>query len=314
MAQSRGAEAARPGEIPRSGWWSVLKRVFGNVGEDNVSLVAAGVAFYALLALFPGLAALVSLFGLVADPQQVETQLQAVSDVLPDAVWQIINNQLTTVAGASSDSLTLAAVISLLIALFGATRGTRAAMIAMNIAYNEEERRGFIGFNLAAIGLTLLFVLMAILALLAVIVIPAVLGFLGVGGFLAWLISIARWVVLAGAVILALAVLYRLGPSRRGARWVWLSWGATLAAVSWLIASILFSVYVSNFANYNATYGSFGAVVILLFWFYITAYVIILGAELNAELEHQTALDSTVGEDRPMGERGAYFADRVAEQ
>jgi membrane protein len=314
MAESKGAEAVRPGSIPRRGWWSVLKRVFGNVGDDNVSLVAAGVAFYALLALFPGLAALVSLFGLVADPQQVETQLQAVSDVLPDAVWQIINNQLTTVAGASSDSLTLAAVISLLIALFGATRGTRAAMIAMNIAYNEEERRGFIGFNLAAIGLTLLFVLMAILALLAVIVIPAVLSFLGVGGFLAWLISIARWVVLAGAVILALAVLYRLGPSRRGARWVWLSWGATLAAVSWLLASILFSVYVSNFANYNATYGSFGAVVILLFWFYITAYVIILGAELNAELEHQTAQDTTVGDDRPMGERGAYFADRVAEQ
>jgi membrane protein len=314
MAQDRGSEAASPGRIPRRGWWAVLKRVGRNVGDDNVSIVAAGVAFYALLALFPGLAALVSIFGLFADPAQVERQLQAVSDVLPQAVWETINQQLTSVAGASSGSLSLAAAISVLIAVYGATRGTRAAMIAMNIAYNEDEDRGFIGFNLAAFGLTFLFVLMGILALATVIVVPAVLGMLGLGSFFEWLISALRWVLLAGAVILSLAVLYRLGPSRRGARWAWLSWGATLATVAWLVASMLFSLYVSNFANYNATYGSFAAVVILLFWFYITAYVVILGAELNSELEHQTARDTTVGRDRPMGKRGAYVADRVAER
>jgi membrane protein len=313
MTEAEAAPAA-PRQLTLRDWWAVIKRVVRNVSDDNVSIVAAGVAFYALLALFPGLAALVSLFGLVADPQQVQEQLQAVSGLFPEAAWQIVNGQLTAVAGASPDSLSLAAGVGLALALFGATRGTRAAMIAMNVAYKEREERGFIGFNLAALGLTVLFVLMAIVALLAVIVVPAVLGFLGLGAILEDLISLVRWIVLAAAVLGSLAVLYRLGPSRRGARWAWLSWGAILAGASWLVASIAFSVYVANFGNYNATYGSFGALVILLFWFYISAYVIILGAELNAELEHQTAADTTVGEERPMGERGAHFADRVAER
>ena len=293
MPDSKDGQAvARRG--PRSVLWNVVKRV----REDSAAIVAAGVAYYALIALFPGLATLVSIYGLVSDPYQVEQQWQAVSGLIPDAAWQIINDQLIAVAGASSNSLTLAAAASVAIALYGATRGTRSAMIAMNIAYGTREERGFFRLNLTALALTLIFALIAVVALLAVVVLPAVMGFLGLSGAVAWVISVVRWLVMAGVVTLALSVLYRFGPCRRKARWVWLSWGTVAATAVWIGASMLFSFYVANFGDYNATYGSVGALVILLLWCHISAYAMMLGAELNAELDRRATVANTVADDR----------------
>ncbi len=308
----RGTTATRPRDIPKRGWGDVLKRVAAAIGNDNVPLIAAGVAFYAILAIFPALVALVSTYGLIADPRQVERQLQALSGMMPEAAWQIIEQQLTSVASSAQGSLTLGVAAGILIALWSATRGTKSAMAAMNIAYNESERRGFLRLNLVAVLLTAGLLLIMMLALLAVLAVPPLLGVLELGPWLAWLVSVARWAVLAGVIMLALALLYHYGPSWRAPRWAWVSPGAVFATIVWIVASVLFSWYVASFANYNATYGSLGAVIILLTWFFLSAFVLVLGAEINGELEHQTGEDTTVGEERPRGERGAYMADHMA--
>lgn len=313
MAESRtgGREADRPSDIPARGWLDIIWRVKGEVSRDNLSIIAAGVAFHGIFALFPALAAVVSIYGLLADPRDVEQQLSAVKDVMPADVHRLIAGQLHSLASGSGTALSVSLVISVLVALWSATKGTTAIMVALNIVYDETEKRGFIRQTLVSLGLTLGGVLFALVALAAIAVLPAVVNLLDLGGVLRWVMTLARWPILGLLVIVALGVVYRYAPSRAPAKWRWITWGAVTATLLWLIASIGFSLYVANFGSYNETYGSMGAVIVLLAWLYISGYVVLLGAELDAEIEHQTARDTTTGEERPMGQRGARMADSV---
>jgi membrane protein len=305
----RGRQARRPRDIPRPGWRDIALRVKEETTRDNLSIIAAGVAFYAMLAIFPALAALVSIYGLVADPAQVSQHMASIGQVLPEQAYQILDQQLSSVAGSAGGALTIGAIGGLLLALWSAARGMKAMLLALDITYDEEEKRGFLRFNALALLLTLGAVLFILLALALIAILPAILGQLGLPETVQTLLVWLRWPLLGLLVILGVAVLYRFGPDRDQPRWRWVSLGAVLATVLWLVVSALFSWYVSNFGSYQETYGAMGAVVILLMWFYITAYAILLGAEINAEMEHQTEADTTRGAERPMGERDAHMAD-----
>jgi membrane protein len=310
-AAERGREADYPSEVPASGWRDILLRAWEQVGTDNISMIAAGVAFYGLLAIFPAITALVSIWGLVADPAQVQQQFAAIREIVPAEAWGLLDAQLRSVAASSPRALGWGVALGILVALWSAGAGVRALITALNIAYDEEEKRGFI--KLYAIGFlfTVGLIGAAALALIVIVAVPAVLAFVPLGGLSSALIRVLTFVVLAAVMIVGLGVLYRYGPSRSHARLRWVTWGATVATVLWLVASFLFQVYAANFANYSATYGSLGAVIALLMWFWVSAFVVLLGAELNAEMEHQTRKDTTSGPDRPLGERGAYVADDV---
>ncbi|MDX9861917.1 MAG: YihY/virulence factor BrkB family protein [Rhodospirillales bacterium] len=306
----RGRESKRPGQIPRRGWRDILLRTWGQIGQDNVGLVAAGVAFYGLLGLFPAIAALVSIYGLIADPAQVQQQVQTMSGVMPEELHRILGEQMGEVAASGARALSIAVVGSLALALWSASKGTKTLMTAMNVAYNEDERRNFLVLNLTALGLTAFFILLFVAALVAVVFAPALLAALGVGRPIAML----GWPLIIAVLLVALAILYRFGPSREQAKWRWISPGSIAAVVLWLAASVAFSTYVRNFGSYNETYGSLGAVVGLMMWLWISAFIVVMGAELNAESERQTRRDTTTGDPRPMGERGAYVADTVGER
>lgn len=308
-----GRDARKPSDIPSAGWKDVLHRVKEELTVDNVSLVSAGVAFYGLMALAPAIAALVSLYGLFVSPQAMQSQLSSLTAVMPGDAQQLLLDQVERIASASQAKLSIAAAGSLLLALLSAMKGAKALITAANITYDERERRSFIKLNLAAFALTLSSILFIIVALTLIAAFPIVIDYLPLPERLQTLLSLARWLVLGVLLILGLAAFYRYAPNRRNPQWRWVTWGSVLGMVLWLAGSILFSLYVSNFASYNQTYGSLGAVVILLMWFYLSAYVILLGAEVNSEMEHQTARDSTVGEERPLGARDAYVADTLGE-
>lgn len=309
----RGSGAKKPREIPSGGWRDILRRVNTRLGKDHISIVAAGVAFYGMLAIFPALAALVSIYALIADPADIQNQMAALKGVVPEEVHGILTRQLQQIAGRSGGALGIGALVAILAALWSAAKGTKALIIALNIAYGEEEGRGFIRLNAVALLLTLAAVLSMIVSLGLIAALPALLGNLGLPEPWRSAVSLARWPLLALLVAVGLAVVYRFGPDRDQPQWRWVSWGAVSATVLWLIGSVLFSIYVANFGEYNETYGSLAAVVILLLWLFLTAYVILLGAEFNAETEHQTGRDTTRGGPRPMGERGARVADTVPE-
>jgi membrane protein len=292
----------------------VLWRVKDEMANDNLSLVAAGVAFYALLALFPALAATVSIYGLLVDPQTVSEQLAATSQVLPAETRGLIEEQLTRVSSSASTALSLGALFSLLLALWSANKGTQSLISALNIVYDEPEKRGFIRLTLISLGLTLGIILFLIVGLAAIAAMPALFANLGLPESIKQLASWLRWPILGLAFVIGLAVFYRFAPSRDEPRWRWVSWGAVVATVLWLVGSALFSWYVSNFGSYNETYGSIGAVAELMMWFWLSALIVLLGAELNAEMEHQTERDTTRGRERRIGERGAYVADTVGER
>ena len=307
----RGRTARSPGELPRTGWRDVLWRVKEETDKDNISMIAAGVAFYLMLAIFPILAATVSIYGLVADPADVQRNFEAVSGVIPEQARSIIVDQLSAVAAASGGQLGLSVLVSIALTLWSASRGVNAVITALNIAYDETEGRSFIKLNAIALSLTVAMILFMIVTLAVVVGLPVVIGYLNLGETVEWTIRLARWPILAVAIIVALAVLYRYAPDRDAPRWRWVSWGAVVATAIWLLGSVAFSVYVSNFADYNKTYGAMGAVIILLLWFNLSSYAVLLGAELNAEMEHQTARDTTKGMERPLGQRRAYVADTV---
>jgi membrane protein len=307
----RGRSAERPSEIPAHGWRDILWRVWTQIGKDNVSIIAAGVAFYTMLAIFPAITAFVSLFGLVAEPGAVQEQFANLRGVIPDDAWSILNDQLTAVVSARAKDLSIAAVVALAIALWSAGAGVRALMIALNIAYHEEEKRSVIVFYLTAVLFTIGIGVLGILSLGAIIAVPVVLSIVDLGPIAAVVLKLLPWLVLAGFMTTALGVLYRYGASRAEASTRWVSWGAVVATLLWIAASMVFSIYVSNFSSYNETYGALGAVVILLMWLWISAFIVLLGAELNAEMEHQTERDTTIGKPKPIGERGAYVADHV---
>ncbi len=307
-----GRHAEKPTEFRGRAWRDVGKRTAGEVKKDRLSMVAAGVAFYAFLALFPAIAAIVSIYGMVANPADIQQAVQGMRGMLPTEVVDIVSRQMSSIASASGAALGLSAIISLLLAIWSTTKGTKALMEALNIAYEEEESRGFLRLNAVALLLTVGAIVGLILAAVLVVAFPALVGALGLPDTIATVISWARWPVLALALMAGLALFYRYGPSRAAPRFRWVSWGAVAATVLWLIASGLFSFYVANFGSYNETYGSLAAIVILLMWFYISAFVILIGAEMNAEMEHQTERDTTTGEAVPMGARRAAMADTAA--
>ncbi|HEY8555597.1 MAG TPA: YihY/virulence factor BrkB family protein [Burkholderiales bacterium] len=310
---SHGRDAATPSGIPVRGWKDILLRVKDQLGADHISIVAAGVAFYLFLALFPAMAALVSVVGLVMNPGEIERYIAAAGEIVPPEALAIVAGQVQQLASAPRRALGISLVASVLLALWSATAGTKALMTALNIAYGEEERRGYLRYYGTAILLTLGAIAFALLALALVAVLPALLAWLPVPQGVRTALGLVRWVILAGAFVFGLAVVYRFAPDRKQPQWRWVTWGAAAATVLWLLGSALFSLYVANFGDYNKTYGALAAIVILLTWIYLTTFVVLLGAELNAETEHQTRVDSTVGASRPMGRRGARVADTLGE-
>jgi membrane protein len=307
-----GRDAILPYDIPLKGWWQVAERVWSESNRDNLSVVAAGCAFFALFAIFPALSALISLYGLTADPATVEQHFGMLSSVLPTQAYDIVIEQIHRLSTASGQTLGWSLAVSLGVALWSANAGTQAMMAAMNIAYEEPEQRSLFRYYLNALTFTIIGILGAVVMLLAILYVPILFALTGYSHTLELIVRIARWPFLAIFVLFLLALLYRYGPCRRSAKWHWVSVGSFFAMVVWLIASAAFSLYVSNFANYDKIYGSLGAVIILLFWLYISFYIVLLGAEINAELELQTATDTTAGTPRPMGKRGAFVADHVA--
>jgi membrane protein len=307
----RGRHAETPTQIPATGWKDVLWRTYEQFGKDRVMAVAAGVTYYALLAVFPAIAALVSIYGIFADPATIEAHLNTLSGVLPGGALDIIREQVTRIASQGGGALGFGFIFGLLISLWSANAGMKAVFDALNIVYNEEEKRSFVRLNVQSLSFTLGAIAFVILAIAGIVVLPILLDFIGLGGRTEWLLSLARWPVLLIGVVFGLAVLFRYGPSRDRAEWKWVTPGGLVAAVLWLAGSMLFSWYVANFGSYNETYGSLGAVIGFMTWIWLSSVVVLLGAEINAEVEHQTAKDTTEGPRQPLGARGAQMADTV---
>jgi membrane protein len=305
-----GAEADRPTEIPKRGWFQIVKRGWAEAKADQVPLLAAGVAFYSFMAIFPAMIAVTLLYGLFADPATIADQVDAVGSALPGDVRALLVEQLRNLATTQRTGAGIGAILSLLLALWSASGGVSNLVTAISTAYDEEEQRGFLKKRALALALTVGAVIFLLVVLGLVAVLPVVLQLFS-GGILRVLLEIARFLLVAVVVAVALAVLYRIAPDRDAPKFRWVSVGAVVATVLWLLASIGFSVYVANFGNYAKTYGALASVVVLLFWLWITAYAILLGAEINAESEQQTAKDSTRGPERPLGQRGAVKADSV---
>jgi membrane protein len=305
-----GGKAARPTEIPARGWIQVAKRGWREAKADQVPLLAAGVAFYAFLAIFPALIAIVSIYGLFADPSTIANQLNSLTAALPDEAAQIITDQVTTLS-SRRQTLGISLILAVLIALWSASAGISNLLTAINVAYDEEEKRGFVKKRLMSLGLTLAAIVFMVIILALVAVLPPLLKAVFGTGALRWVLQILGWLVMVVLVAAGLAILYRLGPDRDAPRMKWVSVGAVVATFVWLVASIGFSIYTSTFGNYAKTYGVFAGIVVLLFWLWLTMYAILLGAEINAEAEQQTIADTTKGEEKPLGERGAVKADSI---
>lgn len=307
----QGDQADSPVEIPRRGWVQVVKRAWKEAKSDQVPLLAAGVAFYSFLALFPAMIAAVLLYGLVRDPADVQRQVDDLTAALPADAAGLLTTQLEAITSTSSGSLGLGLLISLALALWSASGGVGNILTAINIAYDEEETRGFVKRKGLSFLLTLAAIVFVVVTISMVAVAPALLDNLVDAGPVRWGLEALRWLGLVAAMTAGLAVLYRVAPDRDDAEFRWVSVGAVVATVLWLVASLGFSLYVDNFGSYNKTYGALAGVVVLLLWLWLTMYVVLLGAEINAEAEQQTAKDTTVGPDEPLGQRGAVKADSL---
>jgi membrane protein len=299
----------RPMGFATADWKAALWRVKDVVATHNLTLVAAGIAFYSMLALFPMIGALGAIYGFFADPSDIVRQMDFLDGIAPPQAIEIISAQATKVASTSSRALGIAALIGLAFALWSAKAGIGAAMTGMNIAYREEEKRSIVMILGTSFALTFALILVAAVALFVVVVAPAALSVLPLGMLTELLVNVLRWPVGLAAILFGIGLLYRYGPSRKGARVSWVTPGAIAAAALWLAGSAAFSWYVSNLASYNETYGPLGAVIGLLMWFYVSAFMVLIGAEINAELERQTSADTTTGPEKPMGQRGAVVAD-----
>jgi membrane protein len=310
---ARGRMAVAPTQIPAKGWKDILWRTWGEIGKDRVTSIAAGVTYYSILALFPAVAAAVSIYGLFTDPMTITRHFEEVKQFLPYGAADIIGGQMRSVAAKGNGTLGLTFAIGLVASLWSANAGMKALLDALNIAYDEEEHRSFVKLNAVALAFTLGGILFVVVALAAFLGVPLVRSYVPLGPAAKWAILIGRWVVMAVLVALALAVLYRYGPDRREPKWRWITVGSAAASVGWLVASAALSFYATRFANYDATYGSLGGIIGLMVWIWVSAIVILVGAELNAEVEHQTTRDSTVGGRKPMGARDATMADTIGE-
>ena len=300
-----------PWHIPWTGWKDILWRVYASVNDNRLLAVAAGVVFYSLLAIFPAVAAFVSLYGLIADASTIDAHLSIAAGIFPAGAVDILHDQITKLAAKSDAKLSLGFMTGLGVALWSANSGMKAIIDALNVVYDEKEKRSFVKLNLVSLLFTFVALLSLMVALSVIVIAPIVFSVVGLSSLFSLAIVVLRWPLLLVLATVALAAIYRYGPSRREARWQWLSVGSAAAAIGWLISSVLFSWYIANFGAYNATYGSLGAAVGMMMWMWISAIVILLGAELNAEIEHQTARDSTVGSEKPLGLRGAVMADTI---
>jgi membrane protein len=307
----RGREATSPWQIPWTGWKDILWRTYQQLNEDRLLAVAAGVVFYGLLALFPAITAFVSFYGLFAQGATIGQHLSLIAGVVPEGAFGIIEEQINRIVSKGDVKLSFGFVFGLGLALWSANAGMKAIIDALNVVYDEKEQRSFIKLNLVSLALTLAAIIALLVAIGAVVVLPLVLARFGLGSMSETLIAILRWPALLVLVLLGLAILYRFGSSRREPRWQWVSVGSLFAAIAWLAGSALFSWYLGKFAHYDETYGSLGAAIGLMMWMWLSVIVILFGAELNAEIEHQTARDSTIGGEKPLGARGAAMADTV---
>lgn len=312
--QPPGQQAETPTQIPAHGWWQITRRAVKESSDDNVPMLAGGVAFFAFLAVFPALIAAITIYGLIADPGQVAEQVQQLAAALPQDAQPIIVDQLQAVVSSSTGALGFGLVVSLLAALWSASSGTSNLMKAVNLAYDERETRGFFKTRGIALLLTLGAIVFVLVTLTLVAVVPPVLEALQLGLIGTVIAQIVRWALLILLVIGALAVVYRLAPDRDAPKIRWVSIGSVVAAALWILGSLGFSLYVNNFGSYNKTYGALAGVVVLLLWLYLTSYIVLLGAEINAESERQTARDTTRGEPTPMGQRRAVAADELADR
>ncbi|WP_227267697.1 YihY/virulence factor BrkB family protein [Roseobacter weihaiensis] len=310
---SRGRAAETPTEIPALGWKDIAFRVKDEVAADRVGLIAAGVAFYGLLALFPAITALIAISGLLVEPSQMVDQMEKLSGIVPDEVIDIVTKQATEVAGSREGGLGLAAIVGILIALYSASKGMASLIEGLNVTYDEEETRSFVWLKVVTFALTLFLMLGLLIALMATLGLPAILVVFDFGAPIETVMTAGLWVGLLCLTVFGLSVLYRYAPSRDEPEWKWASPGAIVACIIWVIASAGFAFYVSNFGSYNESFGTLGGVVVLLMWFWISAFIILLGAELNAEMEAQTRTDTTKGFDQPMGSRGAVKADTLGD-
>jgi membrane protein len=313
-ADAHGRDATRPGEIPRRGWRDILLRVKDEVSEKSLGLIAAGAAFYAFIAIPSGIAALISIYGLIADPMQVEQQVEGLQSIMPQQAADIVLGLLNSLTNQPRANLGFGLLISLGLALWSASSATTSIMTALNVAYSEREKRGLLKYYGEALVMTLGSVLFVIIALTLIAVLPAVIDFLPLGEAGKALASWVRWPALVVLFMVGLSIAYRFMPSRRKPKWRWVTWGAATGALLWIAASAGFSFYVSHFSSYDKTYGSLAGVVLLMMWLYVSNYAVLLGAQLDAEIEHQTARDSTTGRPKPLGRRGAKMADTVGEE
>lgn len=303
----RACGVDRPHNNPRACWRDILRGTWDNMGRHHLSIIAAGIAFYGLVALFPVIAVLISVWGLAFNPDIVEQQIRELAGALPPSAAAIVREQVNAVAARAGTQLSFAAVISLLIAFYASSLGVNALIEGLNIIYGEREQRGYFVRMLLAFLLTLALIVMMLATLALIVFVPMVLGQLGLGAtaaVIAWL----RWPLLAGMAIVGLSVIYRVAPSRSRPQLHGVSWGAVIATLFWVLGSIGFSMYVSDFGSYNRIYGSLGAVIVVLTWFWLSAFIILMGAQLNAEIERQTARASVGGKCRPRGPRSAKAA------
>jgi membrane protein len=306
-----GAQASAPTEIPPRGWRQIAVRGWKEASADQIPLLGAGVAFFGFLALFPALIALSLVYGLVADPATISDQLSSLLAALPPDARALIEDQLRELAAAPPQGLGWGLALTLLVSLWSASGGVGNLVTAVNIAYDEERKRGFVKDKLVALGLTLGAIVFMLLMIVLVAGLPAALAIVGIDGPWRWVVEVVRWVLVAVLVMGALAVLYRVAPDREPPKFRWVSIGAAVATVLWLLASVGLSLYVTFFGNYAKTYGALAGVVVLMLWLWITSYAVLLGAEINAESEEQTARDSTTGPAKPLGQRGAVKADSI---
>ena len=309
--EDRGRQATSPSEIPAKGWKDILWRVYANIGDHRILALAAGMTYYSILAIFPALAALVAIYGIFTDPGSIAKHLEDIAGFVPGGAIEVAREQLTRVSSKGDRALGLTFVVGLAISLWSANAAMKALFDTLNIVYGEQEKRGFFKLNAISLSFTVAGIVFVLSALTAVVALPVVLNYLYLSNFTDLLIRIARWPAMFVALGIAIACVYRFGPSREAPRWHWITWGSAAATLLWLAASALFSFYAANFGTFNETYGSLGAVIGFMTWLWISAIVVLLGAELNAEMEHQTAKDTTTGAPRPLGARGARMADTV---
>lgn len=310
----RGRQATSPWQMPGRAWKDIARRTWIRTWQDNVGLVAAGVTYYGFLALVPLLGIIVMVYGLLAEPETVVDNVRTLTTILPADVARLIAEQLIAAVQSARETKGLGIVVALLVALYGGTNGAGAIITALNIAYEEKEKRTLGQFYLLALVLTLAAILLAVAALVATTML-ALLGNIApdTSPLLLTAVKAAGYLGLTIAAAAVAASLYRFGPSREEARWRWITPGSLFAAAAWLLLTLLFGFYVTSITDYSRTYGSLGTIIVFLSWIYLSAYALIFGAELNSEIEHQTARDSTTGRPLPLGRRGAWAADNVAD-